>query len=89
MEVKLFFGLQIFENDDEKHHHELLRHSGIMKNIKVELTMKRIWKILEKDIWLMKENESLGRNNMFEGDLDAKEQRDNELIKEHLNGAPR
>ena len=30
------------ENDDEKHHHELLRHSGIMKNIKVELTMKRI-----------------------------------------------
>ena len=30
------------ENDDEKHHHELLRHSGIMKNIKVESTMRRI-----------------------------------------------
>ena len=40
------------ENDDEKHHHELLRHSG-MKIRKVEPTMKRIWKILEKDIWLM------------------------------------
>ena len=36
----------------------------------------------------MKENESPGRNNMFEGDLDAKEQRDHELIKEHLNEAP-
>ena len=40
------------ENDDEKHHHELLRYSG-MRNIKVGPTMKRIWKILEKDIWLM------------------------------------
>ena len=40
------------ENDDEKHHQELLRHSG-MKIRKVEPTMKRIWKILEKDIWLM------------------------------------
>ena len=40
------------ENDDEKHHHELLRYSG-MKIRKVEPTMKRIWKILEKDIWLM------------------------------------
>ena len=29
------------ENDDEKHHHELLRHSG-MKNGKVEPTVKRI-----------------------------------------------
>ena len=29
------------ENDDEKHHHELFRHSG-MKNGKVEPTMKRI-----------------------------------------------
>ena len=29
------------ENDDEKHHHELLRHSG-MKIGKVEPTMKRI-----------------------------------------------
>ena len=38
--------------------------------------------------WLMKENESLGRSNMFEGDLDAKEQIDQELIKEHLNEAP-
>jgi len=41
MEVKLFFGLQIFENDDEKHHRELLRHSGIKKNTKVEPMMKR------------------------------------------------
>ncbi len=40
-------------NDDAKHHHELVRHSGTMKNRKVESTMKRIWKILEKDIWLM------------------------------------
>ena len=37
------------ENDDEKHHHELLRHSGTMKNRKVESTMRRIWKILEKE----------------------------------------
>ena len=37
------------EKDDEKHHHELLRYSG-MKIRKVEPTMKRIWKILEKDI---------------------------------------
>ena len=37
------------ENDDEKHHHGLFRHSG-MKNGKVEPTMNRIWKILEKDI---------------------------------------
>ena len=29
-----------YENDNEKHHHELLRHSG-MKNGKVEPTMKR------------------------------------------------
>ena len=36
----------------------------------------------------MKEKESPGRNNMFEGDLDAKEQIDQELIKEHLNEAP-
>ena len=40
------------ENDDERHHHELLRHSG-MKIGKVEPMMKRIWNILEKDIWLM------------------------------------
>jgi hypothetical protein len=32
------------DNDDEKHHHELLRHSGRMKREKVEPTMKRIWK---------------------------------------------
>ena len=31
---------------------QLLRHS-LMKIGKVEPTMKRIWKILEKDIWLM------------------------------------
>ena len=37
------------ENDDEKHHQELLRYSGI-KIGKVEPTMKIIWKILEKDI---------------------------------------
>ena len=30
------------ENDDEKHHHELLRHSGRMKNKEVEPTMKRV-----------------------------------------------
>ena len=48
----LFLGLLV-ENNNEKHHPELLRHSRIMKNIKVESTIKRIWKILEKDIWLM------------------------------------
>ena len=37
------------ENDDEKHHHELLRHSG-MTIRKIERTMKMILKILEKDI---------------------------------------
>ena len=39
----------------------------------------------------MKENESPGRirrNKYVRGDLDAKEQRDHELIKEHLNEAP-
>ena len=36
----------------------------------------------------MKEKESPGRNNMFEGDLDAKGQIDQELIKEHLSEAP-
>ena len=36
----------------------------------------------------MKEKASPGRINMFEGDLDAKEQIDQELIKEHLNEAP-
>ena len=39
----------------------------------------------------MKENESPGRNkrtNMLERILDAEEQRDHELIKEHLNEAP-
>ena len=40
------------ENDDEKHHHELLRYYG-KKIRQVEPMMKRIWKILEKDIWLM------------------------------------
>ena len=38
------------ENDDDKHDHELLRHPGIMNNKNVESTMKRISKILEKDI---------------------------------------
>ena len=33
-----------FENDDEKHHHELLRHSGRIKRVKVKPKMKRIWK---------------------------------------------
>ena len=40
------------ENDDKKHHHELLRYSG-MTNRKVEPMMKMIWQILEEDIWLM------------------------------------
>ena len=35
----------------------------------------------------MKETESPGRNNMFEGDLDAKEQIDQDLIKEYLTDA--
>ena len=42
------------DNDDEKHHLELLRHSE-MKNRKVEPTMKRIveaGKILGKDLWV-------------------------------------
>ena len=30
------------ENDDEKHHHELLRYSGRMKSEEVEPTMKRV-----------------------------------------------
>ena len=30
------------ENDDEKHHHELFRHSGRIKSEEVETTMKRI-----------------------------------------------
>ena len=30
------------KNDDEKHHHELFRHSGRIKNEEVEPTMKRI-----------------------------------------------
>ena len=54
-----------FENDDEKHHHELLRHSG-MKIIKVEPTMKIIWKILEKDIWLMTIHSYVKFENEFE-----------------------
>ena len=33
-----------FENDGEKHHHELLRHSRRIKRGKVEPKMKRIWK---------------------------------------------
>ena len=30
------------ENDDEKHHHELFRHSGRIKSEEVEPMMKRI-----------------------------------------------
>ena len=30
------------DNDDEKHHHELFRHSGRIKSEEVETTMKRI-----------------------------------------------
>ena len=41
IEEKLFFGLQNPRNDDEKHHHKLLRYSE-MNNRKVESTMKRI-----------------------------------------------
>ena len=37
------------EDDDKKQHQELLRHTG-MKNGKVEPTMKRIRKILDKGI---------------------------------------
>ena len=37
----------------------------------------------------MKENESLGRNNMFEGDLDTREREELGMINEHLNEAPR
>ena len=50
---KLFFGhrnLRITTRNTTK----LLRYSGIKMNGKVEPTMKRIWKILEKSIWLMK-----------------------------------
>ena len=39
----------------------------------------------------MKENESPGRirkTKYVRGDIDAEEQRDHELIKEHLNEAP-
>ena len=52
------------ENDEEKHHHELFRHSGKIKSEKVEPTMKRIWKILEKDIWVMTNHSyiKLGKN---------------------------
>ena len=49
MEVKVFFGLQKPENDDEKHQQELLRHSR-MKNGNVEPTMKRIVKDLGEGI---------------------------------------
>ena len=35
------------ENDDKKHHHKLLRYSG-MKIRKVEPMSKRTWKILER-----------------------------------------
>ena len=41
------------ENDDEKHHHELLRYSERIKNEEIEPTMKRMWTILEKNIRLM------------------------------------
>ena len=57
-----------------------LKWYSMKKNL--ERTTVRIRK------WLMKEKESPGRNNMFEGDLDAKGQIDQELIKEHLNEAP-
>ena len=50
---------------------------------------KESWTNHRKSLkWLMKEKESPGRNNMFEGDLDAKEQIDQELNKERLNEAP-
>ena len=42
------------ENDDEKHHHELLRYSGRMKRVKVEPTMKNNTKSILENIWLMK-----------------------------------
>ena len=37
------------ENDDEKHHHELLRYSG-MKNRKVEPTMKNLKDLGERHL---------------------------------------
>ena len=40
------------ENDDEKHHHELFRHSGRIKSEDVEPTMKEFERSLEKDTWL-------------------------------------
>ena len=38
------------ENDDERHHHELLRHSRMIKRGEVEPTMKRIVKDLGEGI---------------------------------------
>ena len=61
------------ENDDEKHHHELLRHSG-WKIRKIEPTMKRIWKILEKDIWLMTNHSYVKLWNEFENTPKKKSQ---------------
>ena len=56
------------ENDDEKHHHELLRHSE-MKNRKVEPTMKRIveaGKILGKDLWVRAHSKDTPLNDLKE-----------------------
>ena len=38
------------ENDDEKHHQELLRHSGMIKRGKVEPTMKNNLKSILENI---------------------------------------
>ena len=38
------------ENDDEKHHHELLRHSGTMDNRNDERTMKELKDLGERHL---------------------------------------
>ena len=48
-----------------EHHHELSRHSR-MTIRKIERTMKRIWKILEKDIWLMTNHSYVRLRKEFE-----------------------
>ena len=81
------------ENDDENHH-ELLTYSGRMKNEEVEPTMKRIWKILEEDIWLMiihsyvKLGKELENEWRYLRKFGTRERRDHELIRGYLNDAP-
>ena len=72
------------ENDDEKHHHELLRHFGTMKNRKVESTMKRIWKILEKDIWLMIIHSYVKLCNEFENNSGKELEESGKILEKYL-----